>query len=100
MRDDPGSGPGPRSSVVRRADLLGAVGAGVLGAGLGALLARWLAPVALGLVLAGTALHAHGMRLRHRLDAAAGPVPLAWTALYWGCWIALGTLLASLLVTR
>lgn len=84
----------------RWADLLGTLGAGVLGTGLGVLLARWLAAAALVFVLVGAGLHAHGMRLRHRLDAAAGPVSVGWSVLYWGCWVALATLILRLVLGR
>ena len=81
--------------LMRKAEILSTTGAGVLGAGLGLLLARWLAPLALVLFLAGIAAHAWGMYARHRLESRAGVARARWEdPVYWTCWIALAGLLA------
>ena len=80
--------------LMRRAEILSTTGAGVLGAGLGLLLACWLAPFAVVLFLAGVAAHAWGMYARHRLESRAGVVRARWENLvYWTCWIALAGIL-------
>ena len=56
----------------KRAELTSAVGAGVLGGGLALLLAQYLAPYTVPLLVVGSLLHAWGMVDRHRLDRAAG----------------------------
>jgi hypothetical protein len=80
----------PRT-LAKHADLASSAGAGLLGAGVGAMLAQYVGTLAFGFVLVGMALHGWGMVTRHRLEAnAAQP---AWSkALYWGCWAALAIL--------
>jgi hypothetical protein len=80
------------ASRAKRAELAGSTGAGVLGAGLGLLLAQWAAPYALPLMLAGVLMHGWGMLEKHRLEAGA-EIPLWSKALYWLCWIVLGILM-------
>jgi hypothetical protein len=75
----------------KRAELAGSTGAGVLGAGVGVLLAQWAAPYALLLILVGILLHGWGMLEKHRLEAGAG-IPLWSKTLYWLCWIVLAVL--------
>jgi hypothetical protein len=72
--------------------LAGSTGAGVLGAGLGALFAQWAAPYAVPLILLGVVMHGWGMLEGRRLDAAA-ETPLWSKALHWLCWIILGILI-------
>ena len=77
-------------SGVKRARLLGAVGAVVLGAGLGVLFANVLKPYALPVLLAGAAMHALGMFIEHRLENKSAKAPVWWAEiLYWVCWILL-----------
>lgn len=80
---------------IRRAEILSTTGAGVLGAGIGLLLGRWLAPFALALLVVGIAAHAWGMYARHQLDSRTGVVRARWEEpVYWLCWIALGGVVA------
>lgn len=69
---------------LKQAELASGVGAGILGAGLGALAAQYVGvgPYALPFLGVGVATHARGMLERHRLDAM---VPRVWwaEALYW-----------------
>ena len=81
----------------KQADLAGSVGGGLLGAGLGTLLAPYLGSVAPGLVLLGIVLHGWGMLEKHRLEAGAA-MPAWVRALYWGCWSALAGLAAWVLI--
>lgn len=74
----------------KRADTTSAVGAGVLGGGVGVLLASFLEPYAIPIVGLGLLMHAWGMSDKHRLESGVGTGRLWWAeALYWGCWIAL-----------
>ena len=82
---------------MKRADLAGSGGAGILGVGLGLLLMDLLpvevaTSVALSLTAIGGVLHGWGMYERHRIEGGMD-VPQWSRALYWVCWIALGTLL-------
>lgn len=76
----------------KRAELAGATGAGVLGVGLGALLAQWTAPYAMLLLVMGVLLHGWGMLEKHRLEEGA-QVPVWSTILYWVCWAVLALLI-------
>ena len=79
------------ASRIKFAELSSSLGAGVLGAGIGVLLAPWLGGLALPIVAAGLLLHAWGMRDKHALEAGAAQP--AWaSALYWACWLILGAL--------
>jgi hypothetical protein len=73
---------------MKQADLASAVGAGVLGGGIGVILAQYLGPYTGPLIAAGLVLHIWGMMEHHRLDADA---PRVWWAetLYWLCWVIL-----------
>jgi hypothetical protein len=80
----------------RFAELSSAVGAGVLGVGLGALLASPLRGLAIPILVAGLVLHSWGMTDKHQLENARGEARPRWsTALYWVCWLALGVLLVA-----
>jgi hypothetical protein len=70
---------------MKKADVTSGVGAGILGGGVGVLVAPYLGPYAVPLIVVGIVMHAWGMYERHRLDAAA---PRVWWAegLYWLCW--------------
>jgi hypothetical protein len=82
----------PDVSRQKRAELAGSAGAGVLGVGLGALLAQWAAPFAVALLVLWGLLHGWGMAEKHRLEAGA-TLP-AWSkALYWACWVLLAILM-------
>ena len=80
-----------RASRLKLAELTSSLGAGVLGAGIGVLLAAWLGGVALPILATGLAMHAWGMRDKHALEAGAAQPSWA-TALYWACWLTLGAL--------
>lgn len=73
------------------AELTSTLGAGVLGAGIGLLLAGYLAGLGLPVVVLGLVMHAWGMRTKHALEAGS-PRPGWSAALYWSCWLTLGGL--------
>ncbi len=77
-------------SQVKRAELTAAIGAGVLGAGLGLLLDRALKPYTLPILLLGLLIHGWGMYDKHRLESHSEAPRLWWAEwLYWGCWVTL-----------
>ncbi len=78
---------------LRIAELTSGIGAVVLGLGGGALLASYLAPVAVLVLFAGVLLHSWGMFDKHRIENTAGAPPSWWVpALYWVCWAGLAAL--------
>jgi len=79
---------------LKRAELASGVGALVLGAGLGALVAPWLGRAAVALLLAGLAVHGWGMYDKHRLERGSGAAEVRYAeALYWVCWLMLAGVL-------
>ena len=84
---------------LKLAELTSGIGALVLGAGLGAMFASWIAPAAVVTTVCGVALHGFGMWDKHRLEAGSRVEPERWVlALYWACWLLLaGTVLAVVL---
>lgn len=78
-------------SRIKLAELTSSLGAGVLGAGIGVLLAAWLGGLALPILAIGLVMHAWGMRDKHALEAGAEQPSWA-TALYWACWLILAAL--------
>lgn len=83
------------------AELTSGIGAWVLGLGVGAMCAAWLAPAAAFIVVAGLTAHAFGMWDKHRLEALGPTQRELWvTALYWLCWLLLAAVVLLLLVGR
>lgn len=83
-----------RNRFVQRlkvAEVTSSLGAGVLGVGIGVLLAGYFAGLGLPILILGLVMHAWGMRTKHALEAGA-PQPAWSAALYWVCWIALAGL--------
>ena len=100
MRDGGAREADPRAGRVKKAELLGGVGALVLGAGLGLLLSSFLKPYAVPLLVVGLLAHAWGMYDKHRLEAAAPGARPRWAELlYRACWAAL-LILAVYLVAK
>lgn len=88
---------GGREIARRRfAELSSGVGAGVLGAGVGALLAGSLRAFAVPILVVGVALHAWGMMDKQRIEQRAGETRPRWSvAVYWACWLALAALVVA-----
>jgi hypothetical protein len=70
---------------LRLAELTSAVGALVVGVGLGALFPRWFGPAAGLIAFAGLSLHAFGMWDKHRLEAVAEAENPLWSWRCTGC---------------
>lgn len=83
---------GQNQNRLKRLELLGGIGAGVLGAGLALLFAKWLYPFAIPALLAGIACHGWAMFQKSRLEQQLGVVQPAWVD--WAeraCWIMLSS---------
>jgi hypothetical protein len=85
--------PGRNFGREKQAELASSAGAGVLGAGLGAVLATHAGAAAPALIVIGVALHGWGMFEKRRIEAGA-PLPGWANALYWLCWATLAVLVA------
>jgi hypothetical protein len=80
---------------LKQLDLLGGLGAGVLGAGLALLFARRLEPFAVPALVIGIVAHGWAMYAKSRLEHQAGIGRLKWAvAAEWACWAMLAALLA------
>jgi hypothetical protein len=85
---------------IKRAELLSSFGAGILGAGIGLLLANLLTGYALPVLLLGLISHSLGMFQKHQLERGEH-VRIWWVeSLYWLCWLALATLLAYIVIRQ
>ena len=79
------------------ADLTSGVGALVLGVGLGALFADWIASAAWLIAASGLLMHAFGMWDKHRLESADHADARWIVAMYWLCWVLLAAVFVVLL---
>jgi hypothetical protein len=87
-------------AAAKTADLSSGIGAGILGLGLGVLLAEDLQPIAGIVLVLGAVLHGWGMWSKHHLERAdAVELPHWRIVLYWICWLGLAAI-AVLIVTR
>jgi hypothetical protein len=78
---------------IKRLELLSGVGAGVLGAGIALLLAKWLEPYAVPALLLGIATHGWAMFQKSRAERDAGAPQPTWTVITeWICWALLAAL--------
>jgi len=88
-------------SRIKKAELLSALGAGVLGAGLALLLPNQLVPFAIPILLLGLISHAVGMSQKHGLEHQGEWVRVWWAeVLYWFCWLGLAALLLFVIVRQ
>ncbi len=88
-------------SRIKRAELLSSIGAGVLGAGIALLLAKFLVPYAIPILLLGLVSHAAGMFRKHGLEGQGQNVRVGWVeALYWLCWLGLAALLLFIVIRQ
>jgi uncharacterized membrane protein YecN with MAPEG domain len=80
-------------SRLRLAELTSSLGAGVLGVGIGVLLASRIGGLAIPVLVVGGVLHVWGMLDKHRIQRSAGAYDPWWSrALYWLCWGLLGAM--------
>lgn len=80
---------------LKRLDLLGGFGAGVLGAGLALVFAHWLEPFAIPALLIGILTHGWAMFSKGKLEHQAMMGQPRWTvAAEWVCWAMLVALSA------
>jgi hypothetical protein len=86
------------ASRLKRAELASSLGAGLLGAGLGILVAPYIADLALLVLVVGALMHGWGMYDKRAIERDLGRPEASWMkALYWLCWAVLtglGLLLA------
>lgn len=86
---------GAKAGRLTKAELLGGVGALVLGMGLGLLFSGFLKPYTVPFLLVGLLMHAWGMFDKHRIEAVPSNVRPRWAELlYRVCWMALLVLVA------
>ena len=86
---------------LKRAELLSTVGAGVLGAGIGLLLAEHLVRYAVAMLIVGIIVHGWGMFDKRRLENERSGTRGWWfDVLYWVCWAMLAALLLVVLLGR
>ena len=92
---------GVAPASLKRAETTSAIGAGVLGAGIGLMLAESLKAYAIPILSLGLVMHAWGMYDKHRLEKRSETARVWWaTALYWLCWIALAALVVLVALRR
>lgn len=73
---------------LKQLELLGGVGAGILGAGIALLFARSLQPYALPALVIGIAAHGWAMFAKSRLERQTGVRQPRWAqAAEWACWL-------------
>ena len=78
-----------------RFELLGGIGAAVLGAGVGLIFRDLLASLAFPLLIVGLVVHGWAMWGKHRLDATGPTAMPRWSVwAYWTCW----ALIAGLII--
>jgi hypothetical protein len=84
---------------LKLAELTSGVGALVVGIGLGALFATWIGSAAGFVTLAGLTVHAFGMWDKHRIERQTEiDTGRLVAALYWVCWVMLGSVFLYLIV--
>lgn len=86
-------------SLIKRLELLGGLGAGVLGAGIGVLFAAWLSPYAIAILAVGGAAHGWAMFAKKRIERGSGVEQPRWEIVaYWTCWLMLAGLFVFIAV--
>ena len=84
---------------IKRLELLGGFGAGILSAGLALLFAKWLEPYAVPALLLGIVTHGWAMFQKSRAERDAGAVQPAWSIVAeWICWALLAVLVTYIAV--
>ena len=84
-----------KSRRIKKAEILGGVGAVILGMGIGSFFSSLLGTSALVLLIVGLAAHALGMFEKHRVENESAARRVWWSELlYWMCWTAMLILFA------
>lgn len=82
-----------KQNKLKQLDLLGGLGAGVLGAGLALLFANWLEPYAVPALLVGIVAHGWAMFAKGRLERQEQVEQPKWASIaQWACWLLLAGL--------
>lgn len=72
---------------LKKLDLLGGLGAGMLGAGIGLVFAPWLQPYAIPILVVGILSHGWAMGAKKRMEGGANITGPSWVrAAEWICW--------------
>ena len=88
------NGSGSFTEQRARFELLGGIGAAVLGAGVALVFRALLAPLALPLLLVGLVVHGWAMWGKHRVDTSdSAPMPRWAVWGYWTCWVLIAGLI-------
>lgn len=83
----------PDQDRIKRLDLLGGLGAGILGAGLALVFAERLQPFAVPALLLGILSHGWAMFQKGQLEKQAGTARPRWADIAeWSCWLMLACL--------
>jgi hypothetical protein len=78
---------------LKKIELLGSLGAGVLGAGIALYFEEWLQAFALPALLIGALAHGWAMWEKHRLETQEQLIQPRWISFtYWLCWVLLTAL--------
>jgi hypothetical protein len=78
------------ASRLRFAEITSSIGAGIIGVGIGVLLASRIGKLAIPTLMLGALLHAWGMFDKHRIERSSSATDPWWSrALCWVCWVAL-----------
>lgn len=84
---------------LKQLDLLGGLGAGILGAGIALVFVRWLQPYALALLVVGILSHGWAMLAKSRLERQSNITQPAWAvAAEWICWLMIAGLIFYVIV--
>lgn len=84
---------------LKKLELLGSLGAGILGAGIALVFVRWLQPYALALLTVGILSHGWAMWAKNRLERQSNIAEPAWViAAEWICWLMIASLLIYVIV--
>jgi hypothetical protein len=84
---------------LKQAELMSSLGAGLLGFGLGAMVAPFVADLALFVLAVGALMHGWGMYNKHATERDLGQPETLWMkTLYWSCWLILAGLAAVLII--
>ena len=80
---------------LKQLDMMGALGAAVLGAGVALLFSEWLLPFAVPAALVGIAAHGWSMYAKHQLERQSNIFQALWeTVAFRVCWLLLVALIA------